>query len=287
MSYINNCYARYSAYFSAVPVKIELMRNLMKRNSGNQASPEIKTKCNASANEALIREQLVKYFDECPIPDNEVLANLSLFINRQSLSQILFINELYEHIIGVHGVIMEFGVRWGKNLALHESLRGIYEPFNHNRKIIGFDTFEGFPSVSQKDGNADIIGVGAYNVTQNYQEYLSNILDYHEQESPIAHIKKYELIKGDAVSSIKSYLASHPETIISLAYFDFDIYEPTLACLSAIKDHLTKGSVIGFDELNNHDYPGETLALKEVLGLGSHRIRHSRYSPTQSYIIIE
>lgn len=259
----------------------------MKHDSDNQAPQEIKAKWNASAKELLLREQFLKYFKECPIPDNEVLSNLSLFINRQNLSQMLFINELYEHIIGVHGVIMEFGVRWGRNLALYESLRGIYEPFNHNRKIIGFDTFEGFPSVDKKDGDADIITVGAYGVTNNYQEYLAGILDYHEQESPISHIKKYELVKGDAVNSIQRYLASRPETIISLAYFDFDIYEPTMACLTAIKSHLTKGSVIGFDELNSRDYPGETVALKEALGLDRYRIRHSRFSPTQSYIIIE
>ncbi len=259
----------------------------MKQQTSNQAAPEIKAKWNASEKEKQIREQLVQYFRECPIPNNEILQNLSLFINRQNLSQMLFTHEMYEHIIGVHGVIMEFGVRWGRNLALYESLRGIYEPFNHNRKIIGFDTFGGFPSVDIKDGNADIIGVGAYNVTENYQEYLTKILDYHEQESPIAHKKKYELIRGDAVKSIKSYLGSHPETIVSLAYFDFDIYEPTKECLLAIKNHLTKGSVIGFDELNNRDYPGETLALKEVLGLDRYSIKHSRYSPTQSYIIIE
>lgn len=259
----------------------------MTRDSDNQTSQKMKAKWNASEKESSIRQQIIQHFKECPIPDNEILQNLGLFINRQDFSQMLFTNELYEHIVGVHGVIMEFGVRWGRNLALYESLRGIYEPFNHNRKIIGFDTFEGFPSVDAKDGNADIIGVGAYNVTKNYQEYLTKILDYHEQESPISHIKKYELIKGDAVSSVERYFQEHPETIVSLAYFDFDIYAPTVACLKAIKERLTKGSVIGFDELNNRDYPGETLALKEVLGLSSHRIRHSRFSPTQSYIIIE
>jgi hypothetical protein len=255
--------------------------------SEKQSTPEMKAKWNASEREGLIRRQMIEYFKECPIPDNEVLLNLSLFISRQNLSHMLFINELYKHIIGVHGVIMEFGVRWGRNLALYESLRGIYEPFNHNRKIIGFDTFAGFPAVDAKDGRADIIGVGAYNVTQDYFDYLSKILDYHEQESPIAHFKKYELVRGDAVASIKSYLADNPETIISLAYFDFDIYEPTKACLLAIREHLTKGSVIGFDELNNRDYPGETLAVKEVLGLGTYSIRHSRFSPTQSYIVID
>ena len=257
------------------------------RDPQDQGATEIKAKWNYSDKEAAIRRGLIGHFKTCPIPSDELFANLSLFISRQNLSQILFVHEMYQQIVGVHGVIMEFGVRWGRNLALYESLRGIYEPFNHNRKIIGFDTFEGFPSVDEKDGNADIIGVGAYNVTQNYDEYLAKILDYHEQESPISHIKKYELVKGDAVQSIHEYLDRNPHTIVSFAYFDFDIYEPTRACLEAIRDRLTKGTVIGFDELNNRDYPGETLALKEVLGLGGYSIRHSRFSPTQSYIVIE
>jgi hypothetical protein len=196
-------------------------------------------------------------------------------------------NELYLKILGVHGVVMEFGVRWGKNLALFENFRGLYEPFNHNRKIIGFDTFTGFPSVNSKDGNDDIIKTGSFNVTECYDEYLDQVLSYHEQESPIAHIKKYELIKGDASEQILKYLDQHPETIVALAYFDFDIYEPTLACLKAIRNRITMGSVIGFDELNVSRYPGETIALSEVFGLDRYKIHHSIYSPTQSYIVIE
>jgi hypothetical protein len=251
------------------------------------AAPAIRAKWNASTTELSLRDQIVQDFRHCPIPDNELLSNLGLFINRQNLSQIFFMRELYEHILNVHGVIMEFGVRWGRNLALYESLRGMYEPFNHNRKIIGFDTFEGFPSVDPKDGADEVISVGSYNVTDNYDEYLTRILDYHEKESPISHIRKYELVKGDAVQGIQQYLERNPHTIVAMAYFDFDIYQPTKICLEAIRSRLTKGSVIGFDELNNKDYPGETLALMETLGLSSYRIRHSQYSPTQSYLIIE
>ena len=52
---------------------------------------------------------------------------------------------------------MEFGVRWGRNMSLYTSLRHIYEPYNSSREIIGFDTFEGFPSVDPKDGNSDFV----------------------------------------------------------------------------------------------------------------------------------
>uniref|UniRef100_UPI004048B656 hypothetical protein n=1 Tax=Rheinheimera sp. TaxID=1869214 RepID=UPI004048B656 len=101
------------------------------------------------------------------------------------------------------------------------------------------------------------------------------------------HIKKYEIVKGDATATLAQYLADNPQTIIAMAYFDFDIYEPTKKCLELIKGHLTKGSVIGFDELNYHKFPGETLALKEVFGLDKYAIRRSPLSPLTSYIVIE
>lgn len=248
---------------------------------------DIKTKGSSSAAEMALREKFFKLFKECPIPDAELLSSLGLFTKRQALSKTLFINELYKKIINVHGNIMEFGVRWGQNMALFESFRGLYEPFNNNRRIIGFDTFEGYPSVHEKDGKSDIVSVGAYSTTDKYEDYLKQVLDYHEQESPIAHIKKYQLIKGDAAVEIDKYLKNNPETIIALAYFDFDIYEPTKKCLEAIKKHITKGTVIGFDELNCHDFPGETLALKEVFGLDRYKILRSPYSSIQSYIVID
>jgi hypothetical protein len=247
----------------------------------------IKTNWNYSKAETVRRESFLALFKNCPIPDNELLLNLPLFIKRQDLSAMLFMNDLYTRIIGTHGIVMEFGVRWGKNLALFESLRGIYEPYNHNRKIVGFDTFHGFASIHQKDGHADIISEHSFSVTNDYKTYLEKIMDYHEQESPISHMKKYELIQGDSTVEIKKYLESNPETIIALAYFDFDIYQPTRTCLEAIQQHLTKGSIVGFDQLNTHVYPGETLALREVLGLDKYRIKHSPFSPTQSWIEIE
>ncbi len=239
----------------------------------------------SSENEISNRDFFLQNFKNSPIPDNEILYNLGLYINRQSLSRILFMNELYQKIINVNGIIIEFGVRWGQNLSLFSSFRGMYEPYNYTRKIIGFDTFSGFPSVHEKDGKKDFIKKGAYNVSDNYKSYLEAILDYHEQESPISHKKKYELIEGDAVQSIKLYLKQNPQTIISFVYFDFDIYEPTLECLKAILPHLNKGSIIAFDELNDPNFPGETLAFDEVLGINNYQVIRSPLNPLISYIV--
>lgn len=228
---------------------------------------------------------LAKQLRASSIPDTELLDNLGVFLTRQALSRINFMQDLYKRIIPVHGVIMEFGVRWGQNLSLFSNLRGIHEPFNHNRKIIGFDTFSGFPSVSSQDGAT--VSAGDYSVTEGYENELSGILQFHEQNSPIPHKKKHALVKGDATLSLPAYLNDHPETIIALAYFDFDIYAPTKSCLEAILPHLTKGSVLAFDELNCPEFPGETLALKEVLGLSKYAIRRDPNSPLTSYLVIE
>ncbi|WP_027722773.1 crotonobetainyl-CoA--carnitine CoA-transferase [Maridesulfovibrio zosterae] len=241
----------------------------------------------ASDEEHAARANLGELFGNSPIPQQEMLQNLGLYINRKSLSRLLFLHELYKKIIDVHGVVMEFGVRWGQTLSLFTSLRGIYEPYNYNRKLIGFDTFEGFLEPNRKDGNARRICKGNYSVTKDYEGYLADLLDYHEQESPISHIQKYSLIKGDASVKITEYLDKNPETIVALAYFDFDLYKPTYDCLKAIRPHLTKGSVIGFDELNDSNFPGETLALKEILGLDSFSIKRMPYCPMSSYIVIE
>ncbi|QHE83767.1 crotonobetainyl-CoA--carnitine CoA-transferase [Hydrogenophaga sp. BPS33] len=219
------------------------------------------------------------------IPNTELLDNLGVYLTRQTLSRINFIQSLYQKIVPVHGVIMEFGVRWGQNMALFSQLRGIHEPFNYNRRIVGFDTFEGFPSVSPEDGT--LITAGDYSVAPGWKDELDAILSFHERNAPIPHKRKYELVEGDANVTLPAYLEKHPETIVALAYFDFDIYAPTKSCLERILPHLTKGSVLAFDELNCPEFPGETLALREVLGLSKYAIRRDPSNPLTSYLVIE
>ncbi|MEC1715545.1 crotonobetainyl-CoA--carnitine CoA-transferase [Schinkia azotoformans] len=239
----------------------------------------------ASDSEKRNRASFYELFKNNPLPEDEILNNLGLFINRQNLSRILLMHELYKKIIEVNGVVMEFGVRWGQNLCLFEIFRAIYEPYNYTRKIIGFDTFEGFKSVHQKDGKLN--RTGDYSVTPLYEEYLKRLLNYHESESPVAHIKKSLLIKGDAIVTLEEYLEQHTETIIAFAYFDFDLYEPTKKCLELIKDRVTKGSIIAFDELNHPGFPGETQAFLEVIGVRNCTLKRSPLAPYVSYIVVE
>lgn len=233
------------------------------------------------------RSGWLEKFRKCPVSEDEIFSNLGLFMNSKDIARILFMNNLYNQILDVPGVIMEFGVKWGGNLSLLSSLRGCYEPYNVRRKVIGFDTFEGFPSIDTKDGNAPLIGVGNLALPQRYEEYLSAIMEFQEKTQPLSHVKKYEVIKGDACKKVEEYLNDNPETIISLAYFDFDIYEPTKVVLELIKDRLTKGSVIGFDELNDPSCPGETRAVMEVLGVHNIRLKRWQYCTKPCWFVVE
>lgn len=198
-------------------------------------------------------------------------------LKRQSLSRILYHDFLYQKIVNVPGVICEFGVQWGATLAQLINLRGIHEPFNHSRKVYGFDTFEGFPEVSDEDGGFS--ERGDYATSVEYESTLEKILLIHESFSPLAHIKKFELIKGDASQTIGPWLEMNPHAVISLALFDMDVYKPTRDVLEKILPRLTKGSVLVFDELNSKHFPGETTAVNEVLGLNNIALRRHPHQP--------
>lgn len=246
-----------------------------------------KIKTYESEHETAIRTEIVQLLKSCPIPEGQILSNLGLFLNSRNLSRILFMDHIFKLIINIPGVIFEFGTRWGQNIALFSALRGIYDPYNRHRKIVGFDTFEGFPEISSKDGKSEMMIKGNLSLTKGYFEYLTKILEYHEKENPLSHIKKFELIKGDATIEGINYFRKHPETIVALAFFDFDLYKPTKKCLEIIKPHLIKGSVLAFDELNDPDSPGETLALDEIFGLNNIRLRRHKFTSRTSYFIVE
>ncbi len=241
----------------------------------------------SSLNEDEARHNFVKHFKNCPIPEEQLLPNLGLFLNSKTLSRILFMDFIYKQIIDVQGVVFDFGTRWGQNLSLFSALRGIYEPFNRHRKLVGFDTFKGFPSVTKEDGLSELMQIGSATVTDNYVDYLNKVMEFQELDNPLSHIKKFEVIEGDAVIELENYLKRCPETIVALAYFDFDIYTPTKKCLEMIEGRVVKGSILAFDELNDHDSPGETLALMEIFRLNKIRLKRYPYTSRISYFVVE
>tara|TARA_B100000989_G_scaffold87695_1_gene63244 strand:- start:42724 stop:43482 length:759 start_codon:yes stop_codon:yes gene_type:complete len=233
------------------------------------------------------RKKLLNLLKNTKIPDDELLENLGLFFNSKNLSRILALNDIYKKQIEVHGSILDLGTRWGQNANIFTSLRGIYEPFNRHKKIYAFDTFKGFNKINILDGKSVLMKKGNLKTVKNYEKDLDFRLKLNEADNPLNHIKKYEVIKGDAIVKLKNLIKKNKHIIISLVYFDFDLFEPTLECLKIIKNRLVKGSIIAFDELNDHDSPGETLAVMKEIGLNNIKLKRHKYASRVSYFVFE
>lgn len=247
--------------------------------------PEIKNL--ASETEVGSRARIRELFENSPIPVDERITQLFLYMRRQDIARLLMLNELYEKILSVQGNVLDLGTRWGRNMGILQTLHAIYEPYNHGRKIVGFDTFKGFTGIDAKDGHDSIIKENSYSVTPEYRKHLEEVLKAQEAQNPISHISQFQIYEGDASETIYKYFDDNPESTVALAYFDFDLYKPTKACLEAIKGRMTKGSILIFDEINTPNCPGETMALSEVFGFDKYAIKRSKFGSVQAYIVIE
>jgi hypothetical protein len=201
----------------------------------------------------------------------------------EALARLLHYADLYKKIVNVTGVVCEFGVQWGATMAQLINLRSIHEPFNHGRMIYGFDTFEGFRRPHDNDGGH--FAEGDYSVAANHEETLTRILGLHEAAAPLSHIEKFQLIKGNASETVPRWLADNPHTVIAMAIFDMDLYEPTRDVLKLVLPRLTRGSLLIFDELNCRKFPGETIALREVIGTHNIHLQRSPLQPFASWAV--
>lgn len=212
-------------------------------------------------------------------------ADANLFLRRQSLSRILYFHALYEKILSVPGHILEFGCKWGASLPLLMGLRGIYEPFNYTRGIVGFDTFEGLSGVSVEDGPS--VRPGDLGSDVGHRNELLQVLSLHSQDSPLPHKMLPEVIQGDVSNTIGLWLADNPHAMVSMAIFDMDIYRPTRDAIRAIYPRLTRGALLVFDELNTKMFPGETIAVMETFGLGNLKLQRTPLAPTCSFAVFD
>ncbi len=241
----------------------------------------------ASETQLQSRKALYDLFDNSPIPTEEKIMNLGLFMRSSALTKILFLNEIYEQILDVPGIITEFGCWLGQNLAVFENLRAVYEPFNQNRRVVGFDTFKGYSSVTEIDGKSEIIHGEGYILPADYPEYLRKILGYHESNNILSHIQKHRIVQGDVVKTVPGFIEENPGDMIALAYFDLALYQPTKICLEAIRPRLMPGSVLLMDEFNFRDYPGATVAFREVCSDMKYSIRKSRFMTDRAIVTVE
>ena len=226
-------------------------------------------------------------FDISQFSTEDKLRNFSKYVRRQDLARFIAYKELFERQINIKGSIVECGVHQGGGLMTWAKLSTILEPYNYHRKIIGFDTFTGIPSLAKFDRNKKFKKKTMFKERYDVLNDLKKSINEYDENRNINHIPKIELIKGDAKKTIPSYIKKNEHILISLLYFDFVVYEPTKIALKYLLPRMTKGSIIAFNELNNQDWPGETVALMEKLNLNKFKIDCFPFEPNISYTIVK
>ena len=210
------------------------------------------------------------------------------YASRQALAKFLTKYEIFQKILHVNGSIVEAGVLHGGGTLAWAKLSSILEPTNHTRKIIGFDTFAGFPSINDKDKkgtDGSLLKIGE--LKGSAQKSVTEAVSIYDENRPLNHIPKVELVEGDIVNTAPAYIKENPHLVISMLYLDVDLYQPTKVMLETFLPVMPKGAMIVFDELNAKMFPGETVAVDEILGIRNLEIKRFTFDSYVSYAVVQ
>ena len=83
--------------------------------------------------------------------------------------------ELFKKILNIKGSIVECrSTQEGGGLFSWAHFSTILEPYNYHRKIIGFDTFEGFKNLSNEDKRKPLAKVNKFKEKYNTYKNIVN-----------------------------------------------------------------------------------------------------------------
>lgn len=220
------------------------------------------------------------------------LNNFEKYVRRQSISRFLARYELFKKVLNVKGSIIECGIHYGGGIMAWAKLSAALEPYAIHRKVIGFDTFEGFVKITDKDKpnyemeNVQLKDGGFSTEIDIYKELLESI-EMFDQNRFLNQYSKVKIIKGDALKTIPEYVNKNRHLVVALLFLDFDLYEPTKIALETFLPRIPKGGIIAFDEINNEYWSGETTAITEKFkNLNDISIKKFSYDPNIAYAVL-
>lgn len=240
-------------------------------------------------NQMTLFEYYIALANNGVIPKEELASQIPLTLGERHIEQICLMYELYKMIQEVPGMILEFGVFYGKNLANLLNLRNLLEPKVHSRRIVGFDTFTGLKDV---DPEFDSISMGVqegdFKTTDGYRTHLEKFL--HARAGYTVGTSgqhSWELVDGHIEESLPKWLEQNRGATVALACFDMDLFKPTEFALRNILPICTKGSVLMFDNAAYSKWFGEGMALQSVLEIREQKLRKLPFSNESYFLVLE
>lgn len=234
-----------------------------------------------------LEKQRQKLMDRCVYTNEKNWVTSITCMNRISLSKVLFYDQMIKMIIEIPGVILELGVQWGATTNLLYNLTAIHEPYNFRRKVVGFDTFEGFPESSLSEGEkAEGWKANDLKAASDSMEIADQCLKSHQVFSAMDHMVRHEYVKGDVIETLPSWLNANEHETVALCIFDMDLGIPTRESLKHVLPRCQKGTVLVFDEYSHPRFKEEGIAARELLNIHDIRPRKSTFLPYTSFFVL-
>tara|TARA_Y100001978_G_C23605241_1_gene390805 strand:+ start:158 stop:880 length:723 start_codon:yes stop_codon:yes gene_type:complete len=186
----------------------------------------------------------------------ELIDQYPLFACPQTMLRVNKNFELLKRSLKIPGDIFEFGTWRGATAIFFAKILDEIEP-QSNRKIFVFDNFSGLPEPTDLDSEYAKTQIGKYKGDKKSMEYIIDAFELNH---------RLELIEGDALTTIPSFFEDNKPYLVSMAYFDFDLYEPTKIAWNFIKKYILEGSILVFDEgLDRDRWSGEFKVIEEIM----------------------
>lgn len=229
-----------------------------------------------------IWEDTVKVITEGGIGQEDVIENFMLFLRRVNFGKFLSHVQIFNEVMDIPGHIVECGVFKGMSLLTFVKLIEVLCPADSLKRVIGFDTFEGFVNLAEKDGLPNEKRgkvVGGWN-SSDFLPTLQKLVEITQRDSMVPRVKRVELVKGDASVSIPEYVKANPGIRISLLHLDMDLYDPTLAALRHLYPLVSPGGIVLLDEYGMDGFPGESAAFDDYFGANRPRLKKFPFTST-------
>lgn len=184
-------------------------------------------------------------------------------------------NLLLAEKVKVDGCVIECGTWRGGMIA------GFATVLGDDREYYLFDSFEGLPDVTEKDG--DLALQYQIETKQNPDYGWDNCraeIAFAQQAMKKSGVHKYELIKGWFEDSLPKFDKSKK---IALLHLDGDWYESIYLCLEQLYDSVVPGGMIIIDDYTN--WEGCTKAVHDFLSRRNLAEKIKQFNNSISYFI--
>lgn len=213
------------------------------------------------------REALEQLFEHSQLSTFEMFRAFPVFTPRYTLARFLAHYELFKQIVDVPGAIVDIGVYRGASTFTWAKLCEIFCPTDVRKRVYGFDTFAGFPSLAPEDGGIDPgqdVRVGGYAAGATIEDELLAARAAMNHDRHLAHLERVEFVKGDLARTAPRFVAEHGQGLrIALLNLDADLYEPTRVALEQFVPLMSRGGIIVLDEYAVTTFPGESQAVDD------------------------